>query len=140
VEFVKNKHWFSVYDLNHIIFFIKFPLRIMFRTQKSSSATLLFKQVWNQNLIRHWMASNCPKFKMVEQWMPSSSFYVDFHVLFYVWFSIFVQPIKICYDAHFPVLFRKKHRNKSNIIFVLCVFFICYLKLLVCVCVCFIFF
>jgi hypothetical protein len=30
-------------------------------------------------------------------------FYVDFHVLFYAWFLIFMQPITICYATHFPI-------------------------------------
>jgi hypothetical protein len=27
--------------------------------------------------------------------------YVDFHDLFYVWYLLFMQPIKICYNTHF---------------------------------------
>ena len=75
-----------------------------------------------------------------------NQFYVDFHVLFYVWFLIFVQPIKMCYNTYFPVLIvvlRTQNRNNCNDSFVLRgVFYMCYLKLVFilffCVCVFFV--
>ena len=42
----------------------------MFRLQKISSATLLFKQAWKQNLIRHWMVSKVQNSK----WLSSGCF------------------------------------------------------------------
>jgi hypothetical protein len=52
-----------------------------------------------------WLSSEC--FQAV--------FELDFYVLFYVWFLIFIQPTNICYNAHFPVLivvFRQKNKEK----------------------------
>jgi hypothetical protein len=69
------------------------------------------------------------------KWLSSGCFQsvlCRFHVLFYVWFLIFVQPIKMCYNIYFPVLivvFRTKNRNNCNASFVLRVFLIFYLKL-----------
>jgi hypothetical protein len=115
-----------------------------FCLQKSSSATLLFKQVWKQNLIRRWMASKVQNSK----WLSSGCFQ---SVLCRFPCSILCMIFDICaaykdflYNTFVPVLivvFRTKIRNNCNDNFVLRVFWICYLKLVFIffLCVCFLY-
>jgi hypothetical protein len=104
----------------------------VFRLQKSSSATLLFKQVWKQNLIRHWMVSKVQNSK----WLSSGCFQP---VLCRFPCFILCMIVDICatytdvmwylFDCFNSCFNSTQNRNNCNERFVLRVFFICFLKL-----------
>ena len=81
-------------------------------TKKNSSATILLKQVWKQNLIRYLMALKVQNSKLV------SSGCFKAVLCRFPCSILFMQPTHICYNTNFPVLivaFRTKNKNKRDI-------------------------
>jgi hypothetical protein len=87
VKFMHHLHHCLLYQMNAKRYSFRHKFSVPdqhFVYEKSSSATLLFKQVWKQNLIRHWMASKVQNSKLLSSgcfqavFMQISMFYSMF--------------------------------------------------------------